>query len=154
MASSPTEPSWPGDEDVTVLQGAHRARQHEQAAPRRTSARRPTRMTSPVHRNETTPAIQVDSTPCDLTGAAESSVDTPRAGRQDGSERPRPRSETAEALPGGRGKAVVQAEPPTVIVEVRIVDGEEGAALRVAQARVIREVLLWATDQEHDLTER
>lgn len=43
-----------------------------------------------------------------------------------------------------------EAEPPTVIVELRVVNGEEGAALRAVQARVIREVLLWVADEDSD----
>jgi hypothetical protein len=51
-------------------------------------------------------------------------------------------------------KSVVQAEPPNVIVDVQMVDGEEGTALRAVQARVIREVLLWVAAQERDLAEQ
>lgn len=40
------------------------------------------------------------------------------------------------------------SEPPTVVVEVHVVGGEEGDALRAAQARAIRELLLWAGESD------
>jgi hypothetical protein len=66
---------------------------------------------------------------------------------------PAPSANDGDSL-AGWGSAVKEAEPPTVNVEIRVVAGEEGAALRVAQARVIREVLLWVADERTDITEK
>lgn len=41
-------------------------------------------------------------------------------------------------------------EPLQVRVEVITVGGQEGAALRAAQAKIIRELLMWVADEDTD----
>jgi hypothetical protein len=46
------------------------------------------------------------------------------------------------------------AAPLKVSIEILTVGGEEGAALRAAQARVIHELLLWVGNEQNDEDER
>ena len=48
------------------------------------------------------------------------------------------------------GVPVTDAESLQVRVEILTVGGEEGAALRAAQARVIHDLLRWADDENSD----
>jgi hypothetical protein len=56
--------------------------------------------------------------------------------------------------PPPRQPAPYRSEPEPLIVKVEIVTvgGEEGAALRAAQARVIHKLLRWVGDEDTDTT--